>query len=65
MPLCSKRIRTAEEPILAVTKGIWRMQLSHVAAVRYAEFDDPNLVSAGGLVPVLGLAHRVAERTRW
>ncbi len=34
------------------------MQLSHVAPVRRAVFDDPNLVSAAGLVPVLGLAHR-------
>jgi hypothetical protein len=58
MPLCSKRIRAVEEPILAVTKGIWRMQLSHVAPVRTARFDDPALVSAAGLVPVLGLAHR-------
>jgi hypothetical protein len=58
MPLCSKRIRTAEEPILAVTKGISKMQLSHVAPVRRAVFDDRNLVSAAGLVPVPGLAHR-------
>ncbi len=35
------------------------MQLSHVAPVRCAVFDDPNLVSAAGLVPVLGLAQRV------
>ena len=58
MPLCSTRIGTAEEPILAVTKGIWRMQLSHVDPVRLARFDDPTLVSAAGLVPVLGLGQR-------
>jgi Transposase DDE domain group 1 len=34
------------------------MQLSHVAAVRSARFDDPSLVSAAGLVPVLALAQR-------
>jgi hypothetical protein len=34
------------------------MQLSHVVSVRGACFDDPHLVSAGGLVPVLGLAER-------
>src|SRR6266700_7578560 len=34
------------------------MQLSHVAPVGRAVFDDPNLVSAAGLVPVLGLAQR-------
>jgi hypothetical protein len=34
------------------------MQLSHVAPVRGAVFDDPSLVSSAGLVPVLGLAQR-------
>src|SRR5436190_19790752 len=60
MPLCGKRIRAVEELILAVTKGIWRMQLSHVDPVRFARFDDPSLVSAAGLVPTLALAHRAA-----
>lgn len=32
------------------------MQLSHTLARTSVAFDDPNLVSAGGLVPVLGLA---------
>jgi hypothetical protein len=32
------------------------MQLSHTHAVRSAVFDDPNLVSSAGLVPVLALA---------
>ncbi len=58
MPLCSRRIRAVEELILAVTKGISRVQLSHVAPVRRAVFDDPNLVAAAGLVPVFGLARR-------
>jgi hypothetical protein len=35
------------------------VQLSHVDPVRFARFDDPSLVSAAGLVPAMGLAHRV------
>lgn len=58
MPLCGKRIGVVEKPILAVTKGIWQVELSHVDPVRSARFDDPNLVSAAGLVPALGLARR-------
>jgi len=58
MPLCGKRIRAVEEPILAVTKGIWQMQLSHVDPVRSAVFDDPGLVSCAGLVPAVALAAR-------
>jgi len=34
------------------------MQLSHIAPVRAAVFDDPSLVSAGGLVPLVGLGQR-------
>ncbi len=66
MPLCSKRIRAVEELILAVTKGIWRMQLSHEASLRSAVFDDPTLVSCAGLVPALALARRagLAELAR-
>ena len=58
MPLCGRRIRAVEEPILAVTKGIWQVQLSHVDPVRAARFDDAALVSSAGLVPVLALAQR-------
>ncbi len=32
------------------------MQLSHTALSLSASFDEPNIVSAGGLVPVMGLA---------
>jgi len=39
-------------------KGISRMQLSHTHPVAGAVFDDPNLVSAAGLVPVVALAQR-------
>ena len=62
MPLCSKRIRAVEELILAVTKGISKVQLSHAARCGRARFDDPGLVSAGGLAPVLALAERVGLR---
>ena len=32
------------------------MRLSHTLAATSVAFDDPNLVSAAGLVPVLALA---------
>jgi hypothetical protein len=35
------------------------VQLSHVDPIRSARFDDPNLVSFGGLVPAVALAVRV------
>lgn len=43
------------------------MQLSHTPQATSAVFDDPNLVSVAGLVPVLGLArsaglHELARR---
>ena len=34
------------------------MQLCHTRAATSVRFDDPNLVSAAGLVPVLALAQR-------
>jgi len=45
-------------------KGISRMQLSHTHPVAGAVFDDPNLVSAAGLVPVVALAQR-CRLGRW
>ena len=38
------------------------MQLSHTRPVAAAVFDEPNLVSSAGLVPVLALAQRVGLR---
>ena len=38
------------------------MQLSHTVAASSAVFDDPNLVSAAGLVPVLALADSAGLR---
>jgi len=46
------------------------VQLLHVLGRTHASFDDPNLVSRAGLVPLMALAHRaglgrlVAERVR-
>jgi hypothetical protein len=34
------------------------VRLSHIPARTSAVFDDPNLVSHGGLVPVMALAER-------
>src|SRR3954468_10938445 len=38
------------------------MQLSHIRPVVSATFDEPNLVSAAGLVPLMALAHRAGLR---
>lgn len=38
------------------------MQLSHVVPVRSAVFDEPNLVSCAGLIPVAALAARAGLR---
>jgi hypothetical protein len=38
------------------------MQLSHIRPVVSATFDDPNLVSAAGLVPLMALARRARLR---
>src|SRR4051812_47852409 len=38
------------------TKGIRQVQLSHTSGATSAVFDDPNLVSSAGLVPVVALA---------
>ena len=38
------------------TKGILQMRLSHTRPVKSAVFDDPNLVSAAGLIPLMRMA---------
>jgi hypothetical protein len=58
MPLCGKRIGLVEGLIGGRHEGISRVQLSHVAPVRTARFDEPSLVSAAGLVPAVALAQR-------
>ena len=44
------------------TKGISEVQLSHTLAATSVAFDDPNLVSSAGLVPVLALAESAGLR---
>src|SRR5215470_8153382 len=39
-------------------KGTSQVQLSHDHARTHASFDDPNLVSRAGLIPVMALAQR-------
>src|SRR5215213_8586776 len=56
MPLRGSRIGVAEVLIWPRTKGISQMRLSHSRPVVAASFDEPNLVSAAGLVPAMRLA---------
>ena len=56
MPLRTGRIGLIEGPNSTSRKGILQMQLSHTRPVKSAVFDDPNLVSSAGLVPLLVLA---------
>lgn len=53
MPLCGGRIGLATVRKLSLTKGISEVRASHTIT---PVFDDPNLVSASGLVPVMRLA---------
>src|SRR6476646_10995244 len=62
MPLWGRRIDLVEGSFRAVTKGISQVQLSHRSSTVSAVFDEPSLVSAVGLVPVVGLAERVGLR---
>lgn len=39
------------------------MQVSHAARVAVASFDDPNLVSAAGLLPIMRLAEKAGLRS--
>ena len=43
-------------------KGIRWMRLSHARRAISVRFDDPNLVSCAGLVPVMALAAPVRAR---
>jgi DDE family transposase len=62
MPLWGRRIDLVEGSFRAVTKGISQVQLSHRSSAVSAVFDEPSLVSAVGLVPVVGLAERAGLR---
>lgn len=44
------------------------MQVSHAAKAAFASFDDPNLVTSAGLLPIMRLAEKAGLRTladRW
>lgn len=43
-------------------EGIFKMRLSHTLGRTSVAFDDPNLVSAGGLLPVVALAESAGLR---
>jgi len=60
MPLRGWRIDLVEGSSQAVTKGISQVQLSHRSSAVSAVFDEPTLVSAAGLVPVLAVAERAS-----
>jgi hypothetical protein len=62
MPLRRGRIWLAEGQFRSAAKGIQQVRLCHTFSPSSARFDEPNLVSAGGLVPVLALADRVGLR---
>ena len=52
----------ATVPNTSTRKGTSGMRLSHTLGRTSVAFDDPNLVSAGGLVPVLALAEAAGLR---
>src|SRR3954454_5823911 len=47
------------------SKGIRQVQLSHTSGPRSAVFDDANLVSSAGLVPMVALAESAGGCVRW
>ena len=49
-------------PNRPVTKGIRQVRLSHTLRATQVAFDDPNLVSSAGLVPIMALAEAAGLR---
>ena len=49
-------MRRLLRPISSAQKGIRWMRLAHGSSALSATFDDPNLVSVGGLAPMFALA---------
>lgn len=62
MPLRGGRIEVLEATIRPNARDISEVKLSHTLGATSVAFDDPNLVSAGGLVPVLALAESAGLR---
>lgn len=58
MPLRGNRIGPATVRLQCSRKGISYRQLSYARLVTSGVFDDLNLVSAAGLVPLVKLARR-------
>jgi hypothetical protein len=58
MSLLAWRIGLSKGSVRRTSKDTFEMQLSHTVSAVSVAFDDPNLVSSAGLVPVLGLARR-------
>src|SRR3954454_5070461 len=58
MPLRAGRLGLVTVPVNSARKGISEVQLSHTSKSTSVVFDDPNLVGAAGLVPVMRLAAR-------
>ena len=56
MPLPAWKIGTVKGTCRPSRKGTPEMKLSHTLSAMSVAFDDPNLVSSAGLVPVLALA---------
>src|SRR5215207_8592834 len=63
MSLLAWRIGLFKGSDRRTSKDISEMQLSHSLPATSVGFDDPNLVSSAGLVPVLGLASRCGLHT--
>ena len=62
MPLRGGRIGVLEATIRPNARDISEVKLSHTLRATSAVFDDPNLVSSAGLVPVLALADQAGLR---
>ncbi len=58
MPLRRGRIRLAQGQVQTAAKGIQQVRVCHTFSSSSVRFDEPTLVSAAGLVPVLALADR-------
>ncbi len=57
------RLDLSKVQSVPLRKGISRVRLSHTLGRTSVGFDDPNLVSAAGLVPTMGLAESAGLRT--
>jgi hypothetical protein len=62
MPLRGGRIGVLQATIRPNARDISEVKLSHTLRATSVVFDDPNLVSSAGLVPVLALAESAGLR---